>query len=70
MHPLHRFEASKAARRIDLDKHDLRTLSSRVFDAVIERMGLASGSPRNDIIEALKPIIVVAEPNADSVQAA
>jgi|ERR1044071_8249079 len=39
MHPLHRFEASKAARHIDLGKHDLRTLSLMVFDAVIERMG-------------------------------
>lgn len=68
MHPLHRFEASKAARNIDLGKHDLRTLSLMVFDAVIERMGLASGAPRDDIIEALKPIIVAAEPGADLVR--
>src|SRR2546426_104798 len=68
MHPLHRFEASKAARNIDLDKHDLRTLSLMVFDAVIERMGLAAGAPRDEIIGALKPIIVAAEPGADFVR--
>jgi hypothetical protein len=70
MHPLHRFEASKAARHTDLGKHDLRTLSLMVFDAVIERMGLASGAPRDDIIVALKPIIVAAEPNAGFVRVA
>jgi hypothetical protein len=70
MHPLHRFEASKAARHIDLGKHDLRTLSLMIFDTVIERMGLASGAPRDDIIGALKPIIVAAEPNADFVRVA
>jgi hypothetical protein len=68
MHPLHRFEASKAARRMDLSRHDLRTLALMVFDAVIERMGLASGAPRDDIIEALKPIIIAAEPTADFVR--
>jgi hypothetical protein len=65
MYPLHRFEASKAARHIDLGKHDLRTLSLMVFDAVIERMGLAAGAPRDEIIEALRPIIIAAEPNSD-----
>ncbi len=70
MHPLHRFEASKAARHIDLARHDLRTLSLMVFDAVIERMGLAAGAPRDEIIGALKPIIVAAEPDADFVRVA
>jgi hypothetical protein len=70
MHPLHRFEASKAARNIDLAKHDLRTLSLMVFDAVIERMGLAPGAPRDEIIEALRPIIIAAEPNSDFVRVA
>jgi|SRR6478609_1424712 len=70
MHPLHRFEASKAARHIDLGKHDLRTLSLMVFDAVIERMGLAAGAPQDEIIEALRPIIIAAEPNSDFVRVA
>ena len=70
MHPLHRFEASKAARHIDLGKHDLRTLSLMVFDAVIESMGLAAGAPRDEIIEALRPIIIAAEPNSDFVRVA
>jgi hypothetical protein len=68
MHPLHRFEASKAARHIDLAKHDLRTLCLMVFDAVIERMGLAAGAPRNEITEALRPIVIAAEPDADFVR--
>ena len=36
--PLHRFKHAKAARNLDLEKHDLRTLSLLVFDAIIERM--------------------------------
>jgi len=66
MHPLHRFEATKAARNLDLGKHDLRTLSLMVFDAVIEHMGLAAGARQDEIVGALKPIIVAAEPGADA----
>lgn len=43
----------------------LRTLALMVFDAVIERMGLAAGARQDEIIGALKPIIVAAEPGAD-----
>lgn len=45
--PLHRFEATKAARNSQLGNFDLRTLALMVFDAVIERMGLAADSPPN-----------------------
>lgn len=66
MEPLHRFEATKATRTIDLIAHDLRTLTLMVFDAVIERMGLASGASHDEINDALKPLILAAEPNADA----
>ena len=33
-----------------------------VFDAVIERMGLAAGASQDEIVDALKPLIVAAEP--------
>lgn len=62
--PLHRFESGKAARNLDLGKHDLRTLSLMVFDAVIERMGLAAGASQDEIIGSLKPLIVAGEPKA------
>jgi hypothetical protein len=65
MQPLHRFEATKLTRSIDLGGHDLRTLSLMTFDAVIERMGLASGATKDEVIGAVKPIILAAEPNAD-----
>ena len=66
MEPLHRFELGKAARNQNLDEHDLRTLALMVFDAVIERMGLAPGASQNEVIEALRPLIEAAEPQADS----
>ncbi len=66
MEPLHRFEASKALRSVDLKVHDLRTLSLMVFDAVIERMGLAAGASADEIATALQPLILAAEPNADT----
>ena len=63
--PLHRFENAKAARNLDLEKHDLRTLSLLVFDAIIERMGLAAGASQAEVIAALKPLINAAEPEAN-----
>jgi hypothetical protein len=66
MEPLHRFEATKATRAIDLKSHDLRTLALMVFDAVIERMGLSAGASRDEIVDALKPLILAAEPRADA----
>jgi hypothetical protein len=66
MAPLHRFEAAKAARKLDLRKHDLRTLSLMVFDAVIERMGLSAGASYDDIVRALAPLISAADPKAGS----
>jgi hypothetical protein len=68
MHPLHRFEAAKATRNRNLGHHDLRTLSLMVFDATIERMGLAAGATRDEIVGALKPIIIAAESTADEVR--
>lgn len=64
MEPLHRFEMAKAARNQNLGEHDLRTLALMVFDAVIERMGLAAGASQDEIVGALKPLIVAAEPDA------
>lgn len=66
MGPLHRFEATKATRTLNLKAHDLRTLGLMVFDAVIERMGLAAGASHDEIVEALKPLILAAEPEADA----
>jgi len=63
--PIQRFEGGKAARNLDLEKHDLRTLSLMVFDAVIERMGLAAGASQSEITTALNPLIVAAEPRAN-----
>lgn len=63
--PLHRFESGKAARNLELGKHDLRTLSLMVFDAVIERMGLAAGASQAEVVASLKPLIHAAEPEAD-----
>jgi hypothetical protein len=65
IHPLHRFEATKAARNYDLGNHDLRTLSLMVFDATIERMGLTAGASHEEIVGALKPLIQAAEPGAN-----
>ncbi len=62
--PILRFEGGKAARNLDLEKHDLRTLSLMVLDAVIERMGLAAGASQIEIFDALKPLILAAEPRA------
>ena len=64
--PLHRLEIAKSARNQDLKDHDLRTLALMVFDAVIEHMGLAAGVSRDEIVFALKPLIVAAEPEADA----
>jgi hypothetical protein len=66
MEPIHRFEATKATRGIELASHDLRTLALMVFDAVIERMGLAAGASQDEIVEALAPLICAAEPEADA----
>lgn len=63
--PLHRLETGKAARNLELEHHDLRTLSLMVFDAVIERMGLAAGASQEEVVSALKPLIRAAEPDAD-----
>lgn len=66
MEPLHRFETAKAARNQNLKHHDLRTLALMVFDAVIEHMGLAAGASQDEIVFALRPLIVAAEPDADA----
>lgn len=63
--PLTRFEQTKGNRKLDLEKHDLRTLALMVFDVVVETMGLASGATRNDIASGLSPLIRAAEPDAD-----
>lgn len=63
--PLARFEQSKGSRKIDLDRHDLRTLALMVFDVVVETMGLASGATRDDVAAGLTPLIRSAEPEAD-----
>jgi hypothetical protein len=64
--PLHRFEQDKSRRSVDFAAHDLRTLCLMVFDAVIERMGISSGASRDEIAQALDPLIVAGEPGADS----
>ena len=64
MEPLHRFEATKAARNSQLANHDLRTLALMVFDAVIERMGLAAGASHEQVLRALEPLICAGEPEA------
>ncbi len=63
--PLARFEQSKASRKIELEKHDLRTLALMVFDVVVETMGLASGATRDDVAAGLTPLIRLAEPDVD-----
>lgn len=63
--PLARFEQTKVSRKLDLEKHDLRTLALMVFDVVVETMGLASGATRDDISAGLAPLIRAAEPGAD-----
>jgi hypothetical protein len=66
MGPLHRFEATKAARGFRLGNYDLRTLALMVFDAVIERMGLAAGASHEEVVRALEPLICAAEPEANT----
>jgi hypothetical protein len=63
--PLTRFEQTKGARKLDLERHDLRTLALMVFDVVVETMGLASGATRADIAAGLAPLIRAAETEAD-----
>ncbi|MGC1478883.1 MAG: hypothetical protein WA771_00140 [Chthoniobacterales bacterium] len=70
LEPLHRFEAAKATRSLDLETHDLRTLALMVFDAVIERMGLAAGASREEIVGALRPLILAGEPDANTARVA
>lgn len=62
--PLHRIEANKAARSRDLSRHDLRALALRAIDATIEQMGLGYGAHRDDLVEAMRPLILAAEPGA------
>jgi hypothetical protein len=64
MGPLHRFEATKVARNFRSGNYDLRTLALMVFDAVIERMGLAAGASHEEVVCALEPLICAAEPEA------
>lgn len=66
MEPLHRFESTKGLRSPALGEHDLRTLALMVFDAVIEHMGLAAGASEEEIVFALKPLVVAGEPDADA----
>jgi hypothetical protein len=65
MEPLHQFEATKKTRSIDLSTYDMRTLSLMVFDAIIERMGLATGASREEISTALRPLIIAGDPQVD-----
>lgn len=60
--PVHRLEAGKANRGLDLSAHDLRGLALRVIDATIEQMGLGYGARRKDIYEALFPLVRAVEP--------
>lgn len=66
MGPLHRFEATKTVRNFHPGNYDLRTLALMVFDAVIERMGLAAGASHEEVVQALEPLISAAEPEADT----
>lgn len=47
--PLHAAERTKGARGVDLSTVDLRVLSLRVLDAVIEEMGLGRGAARDEV---------------------
>jgi hypothetical protein len=55
--PIHRLEASKSQREVELAEHDLRALALRVLDAAIEYMGLGGGASREQLIDALEPLI-------------
>jgi hypothetical protein len=60
--PLHRLEDSKASRTRNLEQHDLRALALRAIDSTIEHMGLGYGANRQDLHQALDPLIRTAEP--------
>lgn len=55
--PLHAAEQGKGRRDVDLSRVDLRSLSLRVLDVVIEEMGLGGGATRDDVQRALVPML-------------
>ncbi len=60
--PLHRLEGHKANRERNLERHDLRVLALRAIDSAIEHMGLGYGATRQNLHQALDPLIRSAEP--------
>jgi len=60
--PFHRLEAARQRGEGDLPFHDLRALALRALDATIEKMGRGEGATRQDLDEALNPLIRAAEP--------
>ena len=59
--PLHRLEDNKTMRSEALDAHDLRALSLRAIDAIIEAMGMREGGSLSEVRAALAPLIRSAE---------
>jgi hypothetical protein len=68
--PLHRIEASKGQRDIELGAQDLRALALRALDLTIEHMGLGSGATAAQLCEELVPLVLQCEPGIGSAQAA
>lgn len=60
--PLHRIEASKGMREIDLSEQDLRALGLRALDLTIEQMGLGTGATVAELCEGLRPLVLQSQP--------
>lgn len=55
--PLHQIELSKGHLAIDVARLDLRSCALRVLDVVIESMGLGLGAEREEVLQALRPMV-------------
>ncbi|TVR00896.1 MAG: hypothetical protein EA398_10950 [Deltaproteobacteria bacterium] len=60
--PLHAAEQGKGHRHLNLERVDLRSLSLRVLDVVIEEMGLGGGASRDQVEQALAMMLRATAP--------
>lgn len=60
--PLHDAERTKARRDLDLSAVDLRALTLRVLDVVIEEMGLGRGANREDLVRVIGAMVRASAP--------
>ncbi|HTE51937.1 MAG TPA: hypothetical protein VK698_13880 [Kofleriaceae bacterium] len=67
--PLHRVEASKGMRDVDLSEQDLRALALRALDLTIEQMGLGSGAAVAELCEGLRPLVLQCQPSLTAAEA-